>query len=81
MKKALAGKRVKVMLHGKKVKGGYALIHAKTGGDDKNWLLVKENDDYADARRNPVSSEPHSVLSGKTIKEMAKATENEKGEG
>jgi DNA ligase D-like protein (predicted 3'-phosphoesterase) len=33
------------------------------------------------ARRNPVSSEPHSVVSGKTIKEMAKATENEQREG
>lgn len=80
MKKALEQKSVKVMLHGKKIKGGYALIHTKTGGDDKNWLLIKEDDDDADARRNPVSSEPHSVLSGKTIKEMAEATKKEEGE-
>jgi hypothetical protein len=29
------------------------------------------------ARRNPVSTEPQSVLSGKTIKEMAAGMENE----
>lgn len=81
MKKALEEKSVKLMLHGKKIKGGYALIHAKTGGDDKNWLLIKADDDYADARRNPVSSEPHSVLSGKTIREMAKDTKSEQEEG
>ena len=76
VKKALEEESVKVMLYGEKIKGGYALIHTKTGGDDKNWLLVKENDDYADARRNPVSTEPQSVLSGKTIQEMAEATRN-----
>jgi hypothetical protein len=49
-------------------------------GDEKNWLLVKEDDDHADARRNPVSSEPKSVLSGKTIKEMAEAMDAEQGD-
>jgi hypothetical protein len=47
-------------------------------GDEKNWLLVKENDAYADARRNPVSTEPKSVLSGKTIQEMPEAMGNRK---
>ena len=70
LKTALAGGSVKIRLHGKKIRGGYGLIHAKIGGDDRNWLLVKEDDDQADARRNPVSTEPESVLSGKTIKDM-----------
>lgn len=68
--KALEEGNVKVRLHGKKLKGGYALIHTKMRGDEKTWLLVKENDEDADARRNPVSTEPKSVLSGKTIEEM-----------
>jgi DNA ligase D-like protein (predicted 3'-phosphoesterase) len=72
--KALAEGNIKVRLYGDKLKGGYALIHAKIGGDERNWLLVKEDDDQADARRNPVSTEPKSVLSGKTIKEMAEAS-------
>jgi hypothetical protein len=49
-------------------KGGYALI--RTGNDDR-WLLVKVDDDEADARRNPVSTEPKSVLSGQTLEHIA----------
>jgi hypothetical protein len=51
--------KIEVWLEGRKIKGGYALI--RTGNDDR-WLLVKMDDDEADARRNPVSTEPTSVL-------------------
>ena len=66
---------VRVWLEGEKLRGGYSLVHARLRGEDKNWLLVKEDDEGADARRNPVSTEPKSVLSGKTVSEMAKAVE------
>ena len=61
--------QIEVNLHGKKLQGAYALIHASFGDDTrkKNWLLIKMKDDYADARRNPVSTQPESVISGKTI--------------
>ncbi len=62
---------VEVCLEGEKIKGRYRLIHAKLGGQEKNWLLVKGRDDHADARRNPVSTEPESVLSGRTIEQIA----------
>ena len=58
-----------VWLEGEKLRGGYALT--RTGrGDEKRWLLVKMDDDEADARRNPVSTEPESVLSGRTLEEI-----------
>jgi hypothetical protein len=41
------------------------------------WLLVKMDDEEADARRNPVSTRPESVLSGRTIEEIAKQAETE----
>lgn len=68
--------QIEVNLHGKKLQGGYALIHASFGDDTrkKDWLLIKMKDEYADARRNPVTSEPESVISGKTIEEMASPT-------
>jgi DNA ligase D-like protein (predicted 3'-phosphoesterase) len=69
---ALNGGHAKIRLFGKKLKGGYALIHTRMRGDDRNWLLVKENDEYADPDRNPVSEEPQSVLSGRTVKEMGR---------
>jgi hypothetical protein len=33
---------------------------------------MKKKDDEADARRNPVSTEPKSVISGKTIEDIKK---------
>jgi hypothetical protein len=63
---------VKVWLAGKKLKGGYALTRFRTGKDE-SWLLVKMDDAEADARRNPVSTEPQSVLSGRTLEEIAAA--------
>ncbi|MGD8331348.1 MAG: DNA polymerase ligase N-terminal domain-containing protein [Acidobacteriota bacterium] len=61
-------------LEGEKLTGGYALT--RTGsGDDARWLLVKMDDDEADARRNPVSTEPKSVASGRTLDEIAEQEE------
>jgi DNA ligase D-like protein (predicted 3'-phosphoesterase) len=61
---------VTVSLDGKKLTGGYALIRTPRGKQDQ-WLLIKMDDEGADARRNPVSTEPKSVLSGRTIEEIA----------
>ncbi len=70
MEESLADGHVTISLNGKKLKGGYALIRTGKSGE-KRWLLVKMDDDEADARRNPVSTEPQSVLSGKTVEEIA----------
>jgi DNA ligase D-like protein (predicted 3'-phosphoesterase) len=69
MGKALEDGHAVVWLEGHKLKGGYALT--RTAADRKErWLLVKTRDEEADARRNPVSSRPESVLSGKTVEEV-----------
>jgi DNA ligase D-like protein (predicted 3'-phosphoesterase) len=61
---------IEVNLFGKKLRGKYALV--RTGSaHEKKWLLIKMRDEYADARRNPVSTQPESVLSGKTIQQIA----------
>lgn len=62
--------KVTVWLDGEKLRGGYALVRTG-GGDDARWLLIKMDDDEADARRNPTSSEPQSVLTGRTLDEIA----------
>lgn len=59
------------ILHGKKLKGGYTLIRTSKGKDEK-WFLKKVDDKEADARRNPVNTENKSVLTGRTMKEIAK---------
>ena len=60
-----------VWLQGEKITGGYALT--RTAGDgEERWILVKMDDDEADARRNPVSTEPDSVLTGRSLEEVTK---------
>jgi DNA ligase D-like protein (predicted 3'-phosphoesterase) len=71
MEESLKEGKIEIYLHGEKLKGGYALI--RTGkGKNERWLLIKMRDEEADARRNPVSTEPGSVLSGKTLEEIEK---------
>lgn len=67
---ALEAGHVLVRLHGEKIRGGYAL--QRIDAPEDQWLLVKMDDEDADARRNPVSTEPRSVLSGRTLSDVAK---------
>jgi DNA ligase D-like protein (predicted 3'-phosphoesterase) len=76
MQEAIEEGHVEVWLEGAKLKGGYALIQMK-GRGDKQWLLVKMKDDEADARRNPVSTEPNSVVSGATLEQIRDRIEKE----
>ena len=66
---AIEAGQVEVWLEGKKLHGGYALVRT---GDviDRRWLLVKMRDEAADEGRDPVSSEPESVISGRTIEDI-----------
>lgn len=57
---------IEVWLEGKKLRGGYALKRFR-GKKKPQWLLIKMKDDAADARRNPVSTEPHSVKTGRNL--------------
>lgn len=61
VERAVEAGHVAVWLEGEKLTGGYALTRTPRG-----WLLVKMKDEAADARRNPVSTQPESVLSGRT---------------
>jgi len=67
---ALEDGRAAVWLDGEKLEGGYALIRTKRN-EGKDWLLVKMDDEGADARRNPTSTEPASVVSGRTVEQIA----------
>lgn len=70
---------IEVTLHGKKLQGGYNLVEMKGGRMKGNWLLMKQDDEHADARRNPVSTQSKSVVSGRSLEEIEKEeSENQK---
>jgi bifunctional non-homologous end joining protein LigD len=66
----LAKGDLKFELYGRKLKGAFALVG---GRDGKNWLLIKKRDDAA--TDDPVTEQDRSVLSGRTMEEIAAAGE------
>ncbi len=54
MKAGLKAGNLKFQLHGKKLKGEFALVKIK-GGEENAWLLIKHKDQYATSR--PYNSE------------------------
>jgi bifunctional non-homologous end joining protein LigD len=68
----LAKGQVKMKLHGEKLNGEFALV--KTHGMGENsWLLIKHNDDFA--AKADITKKDKSVLSDKTIKQMAESSD------
>jgi len=67
--RALQAGALKFILHGRKLRGRWALVRLK-GRGEKEWLLIKERD--AEAREAPAitEAEPHSALSGRTLEEV-----------
>jgi len=61
---------VEVWLEGEKLKGGFALVRTKMGKGE-TWLLVKMKDSEAGLDRNPVEDLPRSVLTDRTLEEIA----------
>ena len=47
-----------VQLHGKRLKGTYALVPAHLSGDEKNWLIIRKKDDSAPSPRQAGSYRP-----------------------
>jgi hypothetical protein len=50
--------------------GGWTLQRTR-GGETPQWLLIKRRDEGADARRNPESSQPESVKTGRNVEQVA----------
>jgi DNA ligase D-like protein (predicted 3'-phosphoesterase) len=64
---AISRGHVSVVLHGKKLRGGYSLTRmGRRGG--QAWLLVKKADKFAGG--DPVTTSPESVKSGKTVDQL-----------
>jgi len=76
--RALRDGKLHLILHGKKLKGEWTLVRMRPReGEDKDkpqWLLLKSGSDIA-----PISkrAEEHSVLSGRSLEQIASAEDRE----
>jgi DNA ligase D-like protein (predicted 3'-phosphoesterase) len=57
------------VLHGEKLRGGFALQRTRPG-EKPQWLLIKRRDDQAGTGSDVVAEQPRSVLSGSTLDEL-----------
>jgi bifunctional non-homologous end joining protein LigD len=63
----------KIRLHGKKLKGDFALIHMRSrrpGSKGTEWLLIKKQDD-AGIKGYDIEKNDKSALTGRTMREIA----------
>ncbi len=57
------------VLHGEKLRGGFALQRTRPGAKAQ-WLLIKRRDDEARPGSDIVAERPESVISGRTLAEL-----------
>jgi DNA ligase D-like protein (predicted 3'-phosphoesterase) len=57
------------VLHGKKLRGGFALQRTRAG-EKPQWLLIKRKDEDARPGSDVVAEQPRSVLGGATLDEL-----------
>lgn len=76
--KGLETGSLKIILHGERLKGRWALIRMKPreGEEDKNWLMIKEKDEYTQTK-DGISDFVTSVRSGKTMEQIAQGDASE----
>ncbi len=69
--KELRSGSLKFRMHGRKLKGEFALVHIKNQQKGNNaWLLIKHKDEYAS--NTDIGKKAKSVRSGKTVFQMGK---------
>ncbi|HXL55162.1 MAG TPA: DNA ligase D, partial [Chitinophagaceae bacterium] len=65
--------RLKLTMHGKKLKGEFALVKVSSRGDN-SWLLIKHKDKHATTE--DITKKNKSVISNKTIEQVERTSNN-----
>jgi bifunctional non-homologous end joining protein LigD len=61
----------KIVMHGKRMKGGWVLVRMRREAGRAQWLLIKHRDELADPDYDVVEEAVTSVASGRTMEEIA----------
>lgn len=76
-----ASGELKIVFHGKRIKGSYALVRTKGMGGSSSkpaWLLIKHRDEYAHPESESVLTEKYvkSVTTGRTMDHISKGSKD-----
>ena len=72
---ALQHGHLRFVVDGFKLMGGFALTRTRMGGDDRNWILIKVADQYAEPGFDPTRDDNRSVITGLTNEDLETAGE------
>lgn len=72
MRKGKEKGELKFFLHGKKLKGSFALVKTRGFGPKNSWLLIKHKDNYCQKGYN-ANEYDFSARSGKSLEEIRKS--------
>jgi bifunctional non-homologous end joining protein LigD len=64
---ALADGHLRFVLAGHKLRGAFALSQTRMGGDERNWILVKVDDEFAVVGHDWTTADQGSVLSERRL--------------
>ncbi len=70
LRAAYAKGRLDLVMHGERLRGGWALVRMRETGGKPQWLLMKRSDDTADPARDVTAEVVTSVDSGRTMDEI-----------
>ncbi len=76
MAQGLKDGRIDFEIEGAKLSGGFTLLRVDEGANVR-WLLMKISDRLATQRRDPVVTEPLSVLSGRKVEDVSETSEDD----
>jgi DNA ligase D-like protein (predicted 3'-phosphoesterase) len=68
---ALERGHLRFVVSGQKVRGAFALTRTRMGGNERNWILIKIDDEYAVPGREWTAEDDRSVLTGLRLGEPA----------
>jgi bifunctional non-homologous end joining protein LigD len=72
IRRAYRAGKISFTFHGERLHGSYALVRTSRGDEAKpQWLLIKHRDDEADESRDITTEVTTSVVSGRTMEEIA----------
>jgi bifunctional non-homologous end joining protein LigD len=77
MREAIDRGHVSVWLEGTKLHGGWSLTRTARPGDRQDtWIMVKRNDEFADASKDVIDDEPESVKTHRRVEEIRPDDDN-----